>query len=100
MILLNTYEDRDEAEAAAAKLNGEKRLASERDATIVIYNLFGTPSWGNFHRIGIYNLNELKDLLDKRSAWLSSEKVRHAEILSTLKAVAKRYDIRIPAHWE
>jgi hypothetical protein len=37
MKLLNTYEDRDEAEAAADKLTGEKRLASERDATVVIY---------------------------------------------------------------
>lgn len=45
MKLLNTYEDKDEAEDALAKLSGEKRLASERDSTIVIYNLFGTPSW-------------------------------------------------------
>lgn len=45
MKLLNTYDDRDEAEAAAEKLSGEKRLASERDATVVIYNLFGIPSW-------------------------------------------------------
>lgn len=53
MKLLNTYDDRDEAEAAAEKLSGEKRLASERDATVVIYNLFGIPSWGNFHRLGM-----------------------------------------------
>lgn len=45
MKLLNTYDDRDEGEAAAEKLSGEKRLASERDATVVIYNLFGIPSW-------------------------------------------------------
>lgn len=44
MKLLNTYEDRDEAEEAAAKLTGDKRLASERDATVVIYNLFGIPA--------------------------------------------------------
>ncbi len=41
MKLLNTYDDRDEAEEAAEKLTGDKRLASERDATVVIYNLFG-----------------------------------------------------------
>ena len=45
MKLLNTYDDRDDAEDAAEKLTGEKRLASERDATVVIYNLFGIASW-------------------------------------------------------
>lgn len=44
----NTYEDRDETEGAAEKLTEEKSLASKRDATVVIYNLFGIPSWGNF----------------------------------------------------
>jgi len=99
MKLLNTYDDRDEAEEAAEKLSGEKRLASERDATIVIYNLFGIPSWGNFHRLGMYNLGELKNLLDGRSSWLASEQARHLEILATLKAVAKNYEIEIPEHW-
>ena len=47
MKLLNTYEDREEAEAAERKITGEKRLASERDSTEVIYNLFGEPTWGN-----------------------------------------------------
>lgn len=63
MKLLNTYDDRDEAEEAAEKLTGDKRLASERDATVVIYNLFGIPSWGNFHRLGMYNLSVLKTYL-------------------------------------
>lgn len=67
MKLLNTYDDRDEAETAAEKLRGEKRLASERDATVVIYNLFGTPNWGNFHRLNMYNLSELKSLLDRHT---------------------------------
>ena len=100
MKLLNTYDDRDEAEAAAEKLSGEKRLASERDATVVIYNLFGTPSWGNFHRLGMYNLGELKILLEKRNTWQPSEQARHAEILTTLKTVAKNYGIEIPPHWK
>lgn len=99
MKLLNTYDDRDEAEAAAEKLSGEKRLASERDATVVIYNLFGIPSWGNFHRLGMYNLGELKSLLDTRSSWEPNDHARHAEILATLKTVAKNYSIEIPAHW-
>lgn len=65
MKLLNTYDDRDDAEEAAEKLTGDKRLASERDATVVIYNLFGIPSWGNFHRLGMYNQGELKTLLER-----------------------------------
>jgi hypothetical protein len=45
MKLLATYEDKDEAEIALTKISGEKRLASERDSTVVIYNLFGEPTW-------------------------------------------------------
>jgi hypothetical protein len=99
MKLLNTYDDRDEAEAAAEKITGEKRLASERDSTVVIYNLFGTPSWGNFHRLGMYNLAELKALLDRRATWQPSDAARHAEILGTLHIVAKNFHTQIPAHW-
>lgn len=99
MKLLNTYDDRDEAETAAGKLIGDKRLASERDATEVIYNLFGIPSWGNFHRLGMYNLSELKIMLTSRNSWQLGEQVRHAEILITLKIVAKNYGIEIPEHW-
>lgn len=99
MKLLNTYDDRDDAEAASEKITGEKRLASERDSTVVIYNLFGVPSWGNFHRLGMYNLGELKALLDRRSTWQSADQTRHAEILSTLRIVAKNFQIEIPAHW-
>lgn len=99
MKLLNTYEDRDEAEEAAEKLTGEKRLASERDATVTIYNLFGIPSWGNFHRLGMYSLNELKQLLERRADWQAAEQTRHAEIITTLRPVAKIYEIEVPPHW-
>ena len=99
MKLLNTYDDRDEAEEAAEKLTGDKRLASERDATVVIYNLFGIPSWGNFNRLGMYNLGELKILLDRRSSWQPIDQVRHAEIIATLQSVAKNYSLGIPLHW-
>lgn len=99
MKLLNTYEDRDEAEDAEQKLTGDRRLASERDATVVIYNLFGIPSWGNFHRLGMYNLSELKALLDRRTGWLPADQARHAEMLATLQTVAKNYSIAVPAHW-
>lgn len=99
MKLLNTYDDRDEAEEAAENLTGDKRLASERDSTVVIYNLFGTPNWGNFHRLGMYNLGELKMLLEQRSSWKAADLTRHAELIRTLKTVAKNYGIEIPSHW-
>lgn len=99
MKLLNTYDDRDEAEAAAEKITGEKRLASERDSTVVIYNLFGEPSWGNFHRLGMYNLAELKALLGHRASWQPNDELRHAEILAILNIVAKNYQVEIPSHW-
>lgn len=99
MKLLNTYDDRDEAEAAAEKLVGEKRLASERDATEVIYNLFGIPNWGNFHRLGMYNLNELKSLLERRTSWQAADQARHAEIITMLQIVAKNHGLPVPAHW-
>ncbi|WP_032699731.1 MULTISPECIES: hypothetical protein [Pseudomonas] len=99
MKLLNTYEDRDDADDAAEKLTGEKRLASERDGTVVIYNLFGIPSWGNFHRLGMYNLSELKSLLNRRSDWMAPDQARHTEILLTLQTVAKNYGIEVPEHW-
>lgn len=99
MKLLNTYDEKDDAEEAAEKLTGDKRLASERDATVVIYNLFGIPNWGNFHRLGMYNLGELKSLLHGRTTWQAAEQTRHAEIIATLQIVAKNFAIEVPGHW-
>ncbi len=99
MKLLNTYDDHDEAEEAAEKLTGDKRLASERDATVVIYNLFGIPSWGNFHRLGMYNLGELKSLLERRATWQLNDQARHTEILASLTTVSKNFGIEVPGHW-
>jgi hypothetical protein len=99
MKLLNTYDDKDEAEAAETKLQGEKRLASERDSTEVIYNLFGLSTWGNFHRLGMYNLSELRKLLARRDQWGAEEQARHREILNTLQVVSKNFGIGIPNHW-
>jgi hypothetical protein len=59
MPLLYTYEDLDEAEQAVTLITGEKRLASERDGTETIYNLFGVASWGNLYKLKIFNLPEL-----------------------------------------
>ena len=99
MKLLNTYDDKYEAEDAAAKLQGDRRLASERDSTVVIYNLFGIPSWGNFHRLGMYNLRELGVLQGRRDSWSCSDKARHKEILSALHYVAKNHELVVPSHW-
>lgn len=99
MMLLNTYEDHDDAKEAATKLIGAKRLASERDSTTVIYNLFGIPSWGNFHRLGMYNLIELNKILDNRDFWQPQDTKRHQEILATLQTVAKNFSLNIPPHW-
>ncbi|WP_128775205.1 hypothetical protein [Pseudomonas syringae] len=99
MKLLNTYEERDDAEDAAEKLVGSKRLASERDATVTIYNLFGIPTWGNFLRLDMYGLVELKALLHQRANWDAANTVRHEELISVLQAVSKNYNLSIPAHW-
>lgn len=99
MKLLNTYDDREEAEQAEEKLSGSKRLASERDGNVTIFNLFGIPTWGNFHRLGMYSLPDLKRMLDARSTWTSADQLRYEEIIGTLQTVAKNYDLKIPAHW-
>ncbi|MEO2280237.1 hypothetical protein [Pseudoalteromonas pernae] len=99
MALLYTYEDEAEAEVAFSKLKGKKRLASERDATETVYNLFGEPTWGNFYRLGLFNLNEFEILVSKR---LNNEPYnldRYKEIISTLKYVAASHDIQLPSHW-
>ncbi|SNY58459.1 hypothetical protein SAMN06297280_3409 [Arsukibacterium tuosuense] len=99
MKLLNTYEDREEAEAAVNKITGEKRLASERDSTVVIYNLFGQPTWSNFYALGMFNLEELKQIVEARKAGLDYNQRRHQEILGTLRYVESSFEIKIPAHW-
>lgn len=99
MKLLNTYEDKDEAEDALAKISGEKRLASERDSTIVIYNLFGTPSWGNFYKLGMFSLPELQGMLELRKAAQPIDIAKHNEYIKTLGYVARTFDLSIPKHW-
>lgn len=49
MKLLSVYDNREEE----CKNTGNKRLANECGSTIVIYNLFESPSRGNFYRLGI-----------------------------------------------
>ncbi len=99
MKLLNTYEDRDDAEKAFQNVTGEKRLASERDSTVVIYNLFGQPTWGNFYRLDMFQLQELQQILTQRKNGVPFDENKYSEIITTLKYVANRFEIIIPSHW-
>lgn len=99
MKLLNTYESELEGEAALARVQGKKRLASERDSTEVIYNLFGEPTWGNFYRLDMFNLQLLQQILDQRKTGLEFDHTKHQEIISMLRYVANQFDIEIPTHW-
>ena len=66
MKLLNTYTDKEEAEMALQKITGTKRLASERDSTEIIYNLFGQPTWNNFYQLKMFKLPLLQEILKNR----------------------------------
>lgn len=99
MKLISVYNDRDEAELAEQKMLGVRRLASERDGTDTIYNLFGVPSWGNFLRLDMYGLQRLKELVGRRETWARADYESHAELIATIKTVAKNYELDIPAHW-
>ncbi|MCO4206727.1 hypothetical protein M2R29_02025 [Aeromonas hydrophila] len=99
MKLINTYDDKDEAELALTKITGEKRLASERDSTVIIYNLFGQPTWGNFYRLGMYNLPELQAMLDQRKAGQFIDRARQQEILAILHYTSQSFELTIPEHW-
>jgi len=100
MKLLNTYEDRDEAESAEKKISGERRLASERDGTETIYNLFGIASWSNLYKLKMFNLVLLKDILEKRTAGENYDMAKHKEILSMLKYASNSFNLKIPSHWQ
>ncbi|MGR6748994.1 hypothetical protein [Aeromonas veronii] len=99
MKLLNTYDDKDVAELALTKISGEKRLASERDSTIVIYNLFGQPTWGNFYRLGMFDLPELQDMLERRKTGQLIDTARHKEIIVMLHYAVRSFELEIPEHW-
>lgn len=99
MALLNTYEDKDEAEKALSIITGEKRLASERDGTEIIYNLFGTPSWNNFYKLGMFNLIELKIIVQKKQSGEPYNEEKHREIITMLRYASKTFELKIPGHW-
>ena len=99
MKLLNSYEDRDDAENAETLITGEKRLASERDGTEVIYNLFGQASWNNFYKLGMFNLPLLQSIIEQRKNNQPYDQHKHTEILSILKYAANSFELTIPEHW-
>ena len=100
MKLLNTYEDKGDAEKAESLIAGDKRLASERDGTELIYNLFGQPSWNNFYKLRMFNLPVLKVLIEQREANGEYDQAKHKEISLMLKHVANSFDLDIPKHWQ
>jgi hypothetical protein len=99
MKLLYTYEDKKSGEEALQQLTGPKRLASERDAGVTVYHLFGEPTWTNLYRIGLYNLEELKGLLERRRAGEGYDRARHEELIAALRYVSRALGLEIPPHW-
>ena len=100
MKLLKTYTNQQQAEQALQQITGKKRLASERDSTEVVYNLFGQPTWSNFYKLDMFQLRELQGLLEKRKNNESYDNEQHEEILAMLKYAAKSFQLQIPAHWQ
>lgn len=100
MHLLNIYDTRDDADDAAAVLKGPLRVASERDDTTTIYNLFGEATWANLYSLKMYDLVTLKSLLGRRSQWTESEQAQHGQILQGLERASKKYQLTISPHWK
>ncbi|WP_246856198.1 hypothetical protein [Vibrio crassostreae] len=103
---LNTYDTKEEGEAALAKIDEPKRLASERDSTEVIYNLFGTPSWGNFYKLGMFNLLELKTIVqqkqngqpyDEKSIMTLKYTAKNCKLKTSILTVNQKTFRRIPS---
>ena len=100
MKLLKVYDDKDEAEIAESLISGDKRLASERDDTQVIYNLFGQASWSNFYKLGMFNLIELQKLLELKKSAVHYDTEKHTQIITLLENSARIYNLEIPEHWK
>ena len=99
MELLAVYDDEDIAEEAKGKIDGPKRLASDRDDNQVVWRLFGTPSWGNFYALGMYELPRLKALVEQRKMGAEIDTEEHKRILSGLNFLVSNYKLTVPKHW-
>ena len=100
MQLLTSFDNQDEGEAAEKKITGKKRLASERDSNVVVWNLFGDATWANFYNLGMYDLVELKCIIDAKKVDKEYDRERHHTIVSNLTFVESTYGISIPNHWK
>lgn len=100
MQLLASFDNQEDGEAAEAKVAGKKRLASERDSNVVVWNLFGDPTWSNFFKLGMYDLPELKQLIDAKKAGGTYDPGRHQQIIDSLGFVCSTYGLQIPPHWK
>ena len=99
MKILNIYDEKDDAEEALFKITGDKKVVSDREDNKVIYKLFGDATWSNFYQLDMFNLIELKKLLDLRKTNKNYDQDRHQEIIIMLKYSANSFDIEIPSHW-
>ena len=99
MELLAVYDDEDIAEAAAKKVAGPMRLASDRDDNQLVYRLFGTPSWTNFYALEMFELPQLKAIIQQRAAGQPYDAQEHARIISSLSFLESTYNLKIPERW-
>ncbi len=96
---LYTFETKEEAEEALAKLVGPKRLASDRDGSEVIYNLLGEVTWRNLYALGLHNLPELQSILSQRDSGGAYNRDRHGAIIASLENTSRVLGLAIPSHW-
>ena len=99
MELLAVYDEEDVAEDAASKVSGQMRLASDRDDNQLVWRLFGTPSWTNFYALEMFELKELKEIIEKRKNGAEYDKGEHARIIKGLRFLENTYQLKIPQRW-
>jgi len=99
MKILNVYDNRDDAEEALHKITGEKKIVSDREDNKVIYKLFGPATWSNFYQIDMFNLKELKTIVEAKATNQAYNEAKHSEILQMLEYFAQSFDLDIPEHW-
>jgi hypothetical protein len=100
MKILNIYDEKDDAEEALLKITGDKKVVSDREDNKVIYKLFGQATWSNFYQMDMFNLKELKAIVEAKTDNRAYDEPRHKEILQILEYSAKSFDLDIPGHWK
>lgn len=99
MQLITIFEDKDDAENAEAKLTSECKIVTDREDNQVIYKLFAKASWNVFYQLDMFNLKELKKILELRKSNQAYDKKRHAEIIKMMNYSARSFSLEIPEHW-